>query len=265
MRPSGVALLVLLMLPAKARADEKADCVTAHEEGQVARREGRFDRAREAFAACQRDLCPAAVRSRCSQFARDLEAAKPTLVLVLRDAGGLDVSGARVSIDGKPPVDVSGIGLRLNPGNHTLAVTAPGLPPKEKTIRLSEGAKDMQVIVSLEPSRSASPVPIQREGGPKTATGAWAFAIAGGVSLVAAGALGGAGWVIHQNLKSSCGATGCSESQVAPLRILWPASFAALGVGVVSEALAVVLFAAHARQPTWSALLLASATGGVPF
>ncbi len=266
MRFSFVALSFVLLFASKAQADERAECVTAHEEGQVARREGHFSRAREAFATCQRDACPAAIRSRCSEYARDLEAAQPTVVVVARDATGADAGGARVSIDGAQPVDVSGMGLRLNPGKHTFAVTAPGLLPAEKTVTLSEGIKGMQAVITLDPPHlitlPATPDPAEPS---KPATAAWAFAIGGGVSLLAAGALSGAGWGIHEHLSSTCGGTGCSESQVGTLRVVWPAAFVALGVGVVSEAIAAILFSTNSRAATTSARLLAPLAGGVRF
>jgi hypothetical protein len=266
MRLSFIAFIFLMLFTSRASADDRTECVSAHEEGQVARRDGHFNRAREAFALCQRDVCPAAVRSRCGEYARDLESAQPTVVVVVHDSAGADVSGARVSIDGAHPVDVSGMGLRLDPGKHTFAVTASGLLPAEKTITLSEGIKGMQAVISLEPPTHAGPlaatVPEQRS---KPATAAWAFAAAGGVSLVTAGVLSGAGWMVRDHLSSTCGATGCSAEQVGTLRGVWQASFAALGVGVVSEAIALILFSTRSREASSSARLLAPATDGVRF
>ena len=66
---------------------------------------------------------------------------------------------------------------------------------------------------------------------------------------------------MHESLKSSCGATGCTESQVEPLRFLWPASFVALGVAVVSGVVATILFVTHSREPVRSALVVTSTTG----
>ncbi|HLK39139.1 MAG TPA: hypothetical protein VKU41_20395, partial [Polyangiaceae bacterium] len=100
----------------------------------------------------------------------------------------------------------------------------------------------------------------------RSKTAAWVFAIGGGVSLAAAGVLSGVGWATHENLKSSCGATGCSESRVEPLRILWPASFVALGVGVVSVVVATVLFATGSREtPFHTAWLRAATPEGLRF
>jgi hypothetical protein len=258
MRIHTAAVLVSLVLPGRAWAEDKADCESAYEEGQLARRDGRFDASREAFAACQAEACPAAMRSRCAEFARDLEAAQPSVVVVVRDADGNDLRGATVRVDGAPATAVSAMGLRLNPGSHTLHVEAIDFRPSEKTVTLPEGFKNMPVAFVLErpalPSSSLQPTP-------KSATAAWGFTIVSGLSLVTAGALSGAGWVMHESLKSSCGAAGCTDKQVEPLRVLWPASFAALGVAVVSGVVATILFVTHTREPIRSALTVASPTG----
>jgi hypothetical protein len=265
MRLCCLAVTIFLMLPANARADEQTNCVAAHEEGQVARRDGRFDRARAAFAACQRDECPAAVRSRCSEFARELEAAQPSLVVIVRDVLGTDVRGARVSVDDAPSSDVSAMGLRLNPGSHTVRVEAPGFLPSEKTIVLPEGSKNMQATFSLERPRGLPTLPLAQPAAAKPATAALAFAIGGGVSLVTAGVLSGVGWGIRDNLKSSCGAVGCTENQVEPLRVVWPAAFIALGVGVASAVVATILFVTHRQESARWALVLGRADAGIRF
>jgi hypothetical protein len=252
-----LASLGYLLAPSRAAADEKADCIAAHEEGQLSRRDGRFDRAREAFASCQADACPGPIRARCAEFARDLEAAQPTVVILVRDARGGDIGDARVGIDGGPLAAVSAVALRLNPGRHRMHVEAPGFLPADKTVMLPESVKDMQAIVSMQSTSSAIP---PKEVAPppldSPRTTAWAFAVGSGVSLLAAGALSGAGWIIHSNLKASCGTTGCSDSQVEPLRILWTTSFAALGVGVISGIVAAVFFASGPNPAPTSALLL---------
>jgi hypothetical protein len=282
-RAVAAALIACAIVPSMARADEKVDCVAAHEDGQVARRAGRFDRAREAFTVCQNDACPAAVRTRCAEFARDLEAAQPSIVVVVQDARGADAGDARVSVDGAPPTAIPAMALRLNPGAHVLRVEAPGFLPADKTITLPEGFKNMQAIMTLErqrPPAAALPAPTVAPAGPALtepsgstarATAAWAFAIGGGVSLAGAGVLSAVGWATHSSLKSSCGSTedGCSSSQVEPLRTLWPASFVALSVGIASAIASAVLFTTHshadAARPADVALILGPASAELRF
>ena len=266
MRLGALALLAVSTFAPTASADDVADCLSAHEQGQVDKREGHFDRAREAFANCQRDVCPSAVRARCTEFARSLETAQPTVVVIVHDAKGADVPAARVSVDGAPSVEVSGMGMRLNPGSRRLRVEAPGLPAVEKTIVVHEGVKDAQAVFALGTPSSASLPALEPLVENKPATAAWVFTVTGGVFLAGAGVLSGVGWATHENLKSSCGSTGCPESRVEQLRVLWPASFIALGVGVASAIVATVLFATHSgEQGARSARLLSAAGEGLPF
>ena len=271
------------LLPAEARADEKTDCATAHEQGQVARRAGHFDRAREAFAACQADACPTVVRTRCAEFARELESSQPSAVIVVFEERGGALGNATIGIDGAPPGPVPAMALRLDPGAHTVHAEAPGFVPADQPVTLPEGFKNMQVVVKL--SRPGAPVVAPAPGPQLTSAppvagvppppetpppsppqsgsdvGAWAFAIGGGVALAGAATLSAVGWATHESLKSSCGSTpaGCTSSQVSSLQVIWPASFVALGVGVASAVVATILFANHSKtrspQPTTALLL----------
>jgi hypothetical protein len=260
-------------------ADDNAACLAAHEGGQVARRAGAFDQAREQFAACQRDACPAVLRARCAEFARELEGAQPSIVVIARDARGDDVAEARVTVDGAPPVAVAELAVarRLNPGVHTLHAEAPGLSPADKTFTLPEGMKNMPVVVTLErvgpAPRPPEPTPVVPAPAPSeprpSKRAAWAFAIGSGVSFAAAGTLSGVGWGIHSSLSSSCGTT-CTDSQVEPLRAVWPASFVALGVGVASGVVATLLFLQKPASPAQAAenatgFMIGPAGAGVRF
>jgi hypothetical protein len=252
---------------ATARADDKADCVAAHERGQIARRTGRFDNAREDFAVCQRPQCPAILQARCSDLARELDAAQPTIVVFVRDTLGADVLDARIAVDGAAPASVGtlAVGHPVNPGVHVIRVEASGFPTVDKTFTVPEAAKSLLVSVVLERPTAPPPraPPPQSSGpGPSRAV-AWTFAIGSGVALAGAGTLSAVGWGIHSHLSSSCGTT-CTDSQVAPLRIIWPASFLSLGVGVAAGVAAIILVAHHDREST-SALVLGPAGVGARF
>src|SRR5579872_1943669 len=120
-RGACVALVgALTLMTGVVLADEKTDCIAAHENGQVARRAGHFDRAREAFAVCQADACPSVVRSRCADFARELESAQPSIVVVVVDEHGGPAGDARVSIDGGALGPPAALAVRLDPAKHTV-------------------------------------------------------------------------------------------------------------------------------------------------
>jgi hypothetical protein len=227
--------------PVVALADDtKAACVVHHEQGQVSRRAGKFDAARQEFAFCTGDVCPAPVRRRCVTFLEELDAAQPTVVVAVHDAEGHDVArGLTMAIDGGTPVEVLATAIRVDPGEHILQIRRGGLAPVERRVVVREGDKErrIDVVVGSEPSLAlADP---GRRAAPVSTT-AWVLVGVSAVAFTGAGVTSAVGWGIHTHLASSC-SPACTENQVEPLRVLWPASFVALGVGVVSGAVALTL------------------------
>ena len=64
-------LLARALSPVPARAadgrDEKTQCISASDEGQQLRDDGKFKLAGDAFARCARPTCPGVVRRECAQ------------------------------------------------------------------------------------------------------------------------------------------------------------------------------------------------------
>jgi hypothetical protein len=247
------ALLVAIAVPARADDSEKGDCLAAHEQGQVARRGGHFDEARRLFGRCMLDACPTPVRKRCAELAQSVEAVQPSVILAARDAAGKDIGpGARLSIDGGAPRDLPATALRLDPGEHLLRIEVEGRAAIEARVLVREGERERRIEMS-EAAAPASP-PTEHAGTPvaepspgqdSTSTGAplaaWISAALSGVALVSAATTSAIGWGIRSHLSGTC-SPACSQEQVQPLRVLWPVSFVALGVGLVSGAVAAVLF-----------------------
>lgn len=71
-------------------ADTKADCIAAADQGQSLRDEGKYSRAREAFAKCARDVCPKVVAQSCNRWLHETDEGTPTVVLGAKDAAGQD-------------------------------------------------------------------------------------------------------------------------------------------------------------------------------
>jgi len=244
-RALGLAL-VLAGVPAQAWAqDGKVACVESHEQGQVSRRDGHFSKAREEFSSCTSDACPAPVRQRCSAFLAELDAAQPTIVIALHDPQGRDVgAGLTLSIDAGPPGPVPATAIRLDPGEHALRVQAGTQPPVERPIVVREGEKErrIDIVVAAEQlPRADAAMTYLRPPPPQPSTARYWWLGASGIALVGAAATSAAGWAVHGHLASSCSPS-CSSGQVESLRVLWPASFVALGVGVVTGAVALALF-----------------------
>jgi hypothetical protein len=234
-------MCVLASLPALARADdEKGACLAQHESGQLSRRAGRFDAAREQFAACTADACPPPVQRRCIAFLAELDAAQPTVVIAVHDAGGRDiVHGVSMTLDGARRREVPATAVQLDPGEHTLRLFRGTEAPVDRSFLVREGEKDKRIEVTLAPPRTLVTPAADTATSRVTPGARWLIGVSA-VSLVGAGATSAAGWAIRGHLESSCSPT-CSSSQVDSLRILWPTSFAMLGVGVLTGAIAVTL------------------------
>ncbi len=249
MRRAVVAFAVTFFgaLATPAIAQDTNACVSAYERGQVDRRAGHFDSARASFATCTAEGCPMVVKERCVQFARDLESAQPTVIVVVRDHAARDVAGARVALDGAAATPLPSTALRIDPGEHTLRVeTSAGAAEQHVVVR--EGEKDRRVELTVG-ATGTEPLVEKTTSKP---VAAWAFTIGAGVALATAGVLSGVGWGIYSDLSSSCGHK-CDPSQVAPLTVIWPAAFVALGVGVLAGAIGLTLFVVHPkkREAAW--------------
>jgi hypothetical protein len=76
-----LSLAVSIARAAAADPPPKAACAHAAEDGQRLRTEGKLREARESFTACAAERCPALVRSDCSGWLAEVEAAVPTVVI----------------------------------------------------------------------------------------------------------------------------------------------------------------------------------------
>jgi hypothetical protein len=259
-----IVLALVLAVPSRALADDdKSACLAEHEAGQLSRRAGHFDNAREQFASCTADACPPPVQKRCVAFLAELDAAQPTVVIAVRDLDGHDVvHGVSMTLDGGSPREVPATALRLDPGEHSLRIVRGTSPPSERSFILREGEKDRRVELVLE--REGAAVPAAEPRGHKVGTSSRVLFGVSGVAILGAISTSAAGWAVRGHLESACQPR-CTASQVEPLRVLWPTSFTLLGVGVVSGAIALTLVltkpASSPDRPTWTSGFHASANG----
>jgi hypothetical protein len=161
MRASLLAAAAALSLGAAAplarAADTKAECIAAADQGQSLRDEGKYARAREAFAKCARDTCPRVVARSCNQWLHETDEASPTVVLGAKDAAGLDLTNAEVTLDGSPFAEsLDGKPVQVDPGQHLFRFTHPGSEPVEASVVLRAGEKNRVVGVTLSPTVTAA-------------------------------------------------------------------------------------------------------------
>jgi hypothetical protein len=149
-------LFGLTLAPAARAADPKQECVSAADEGQTARDDGKYRKARELFITCSRSICPSVVLKSCAQWLREVDQDAPTVVLGAKDDGGNDLSTVKVTFDGQPIADqLDGKPIQVDLGEHTLRFEHEGAPPVEQHIVFRAGEKNRAVVVTFH--RDASP------------------------------------------------------------------------------------------------------------
>lgn len=227
--------------PAKT-PDPAERCVAAADRGQALRDEGRLVDARAEFAACGADECPAVVRRECVRWLAEVDERAPSVIFTVKSAGGRDVVGASVALDGKPlPAGGMGRALALDPGPHKLVVRHPAHRPFEQQVVVREREKGRVIELALVPT----------DPGTEPRTVPWLTWVLGGVAVA-----GGAGFGVFWNqgmsdvsdMRRDC-APYCSQERIDDVRPTFLAARISLGVGIAA---AVGAIAAYVFQPTRS-------------
>jgi hypothetical protein len=147
---------------APARASDKQQCVAASEQGQQLRDDGKYQRAREAFASCARPICPPIVQSDCVKWLADLEANSPTVVIVAKDEKGRDLSAVTVTVDGAPlATALDGRPVMIDPGEHHFHYETKGFPPVDDRVLIHASDKSRPLTAQFHalPAPPAPPSP----------------------------------------------------------------------------------------------------------
>jgi hypothetical protein len=258
-----------------AAADDKQQCLNASDQGQSLRDDGKYRKAREAFATCARDSCPAIVRRDCMKWLAELEQSSPSIVVGAKDDKGADLVEVTVTVDGSPLQSrLDGKPVLVDPGEHTFHFETPGHAAVEQRVVVRAGEKSRLIAVQfgnpppppgtpapLAPTPTPAPAP-RPAPGPEDESGhspqaarasAWVF---GGIAVVAFGTeayFGISGLSSRGNLEKTCGPTSsCSQASVNSVRTKFTVADIALGVGVVSTAISAYLFLAAPKEPTSS-------------
>jgi hypothetical protein len=162
-----VALSLAAPCGTAAAADAtKERCVDSNTKAQSLRRQGRFAEARDALRECGDPSCPSLVRDDCAERLDALNRAQPTMILDVKDQDGNDLSGIRLTVDGRVVADpLGGTPVAVDPGEHSFLIESPGRSPLTRTFVLKEGEKDRRERIMLaapqgpaQGSSEASPV-----------------------------------------------------------------------------------------------------------
>ena len=248
-----------------ARADDKAACMSAYEQTQTLRKQGKVDAAREQAAACSRDVCAAFIRSDCAKWLVELKAPESSVVVTVRDAAGRPAASARVSLDGAPWPAKLGVAAPVSAGTHKLVVEIDGEPPHAEDVVVRDGEKSHAVTVSFE--HAAAPVTTSATDAAPPARSPLPWIVGGvGIAGVVVGAVFAA-VVLHDtsvvdsechDATHTCSSTGASAASSGSS--LGPVSTIGFVVGGVGLGGAAALFLLRKPAPSASTAPSASLT-----
>jgi hypothetical protein len=236
---SSVALAVAVLLAAPPASAEPT-CITAYEQTQTLRKDGKPLASKAQAALCARDSCPALLAKDCTKWLAELDAVIPTVVLDPRTPAGALRTDVRVKLDGATLNEkIDGRPIPLEPGAHTFVFDADGAAPVEHSLVLKEGEKNKKVTVSLAAPVTSSGAEASGAGRP-VPLGVWLF---GGAAVVALAT--SAGFAIDGLGKKSdleqCKPR-CAAADVNAMSSSFTLADVALGAGVMAGAAAVYLF-----------------------
>jgi hypothetical protein len=273
-----VAIVLSLGVSVPVWAGTKEDCVHAAEAGQDLRDLGLLRAARAQFIACAAASCPALVRSDCAKWLMAVEAQTPSVIVMVRDRSGRDLTNVRVFVDGQLMArELDGRAIPLDPGAHTFRLERTGGGGAEQRLLLRAGEKNRRVeaVLSVDGMDSTSPA---ARGAPGTsvppvsttlprAVLSWLPRALVGVAVGCAGGSVYLGLSAKHDvdvLRARC-APNCSSSQVDAARRKEMAANALGAVSVLSAGTALYLWLAGPSRDASGAAPIAAplAEGGL--
>jgi hypothetical protein len=229
------------LAPTQARAadPESMACIEAAESGQAARDRGEFLKAREILAMCTAAECPGIIRRDCSTWLEDVRARTPSVIVVVRDATGRDVTAGKLTVDAAPHA-LDGAAIELDPGTHLVRVE--GAATAEERIVVSAGEKGRAVTLTIDQKPAIvapkQPLPPAVTGeGPHVPVGSFLLAGLGVAGFAVFGVFGEMGISDADHLRNTC-APGCQPSDVDAVHTKLIVADVGLGVGIVAVAAA---------------------------
>src|SRR6185369_11980247 len=89
-----VVVLLAVLTPRAAHADEIDRCLSAHTDAQRLRQDGKLRAERDALLVCTRQICPGVVRAECAAWLVEVDGLIPTLLIAARTPIGSDIADA---------------------------------------------------------------------------------------------------------------------------------------------------------------------------
>jgi hypothetical protein len=230
-----------------------AACLSSFDKSQALRREKRLLEAKKELVACSQQSCPGVVTVKCQQWLEEVKAGVPSIVVSAKD-GGKDIFDVKVFIDDSMKLEsLDGTALELDIGPRKIRAVR-GKETKERTVLVSEGAKNRMVEFDFTPPKPPPPpvpVPLPAPVEPIAPPGSgfsmhplsWLGFSLGLVGIVVGSITGGFAFDRVGELDSKCTSGVCDahlKDEFAPSEALNHASTVSFAVGGAGIVLGVV-------------------------
>lgn len=151
--------LSLTLFSSSALADPKA-CITAHAAGQREAKAGHLRLATQLYTTCGSDeTCPSQLLQECAELLRSVQQTMPTVIFMVIDEKGEDVSAVKVFSTDELIVDgLDGRAVQIDPGKHRLRLLLRSGEVLNSDVLIREGEKNRLIQVSVKGTHE-EPVP----------------------------------------------------------------------------------------------------------
>jgi hypothetical protein len=252
-KPIWLVIPALVSLTSSAAADEKLACVAAADAAQQQRSAGKLRQARASLHICAREVCPAIVKSDCTQWLAEVEASVPTIVLRAQDPRGQDLNDVKVQLDGVVIADrIDGMPIEIDPGQHVFAAEHAGSKKLRQDVVIRTGDRNRTISLVLEDVEPILPVIVPPMSGAsaraRISPFAWVFA---GLAVAAGGtgAYFGARSISEKNRFERTCSPSCNADDVAATRRREDIATVTVGAAIVSAGVAAYFFLSPSKPP----------------
>lgn len=226
---------------AHAQRNKAASCRVVRK-AQALKTRQKYRQAQQMLQGCVTSQCSDSERTRCASELQKLERSIPSIVVLVTDGTGNDVTDISVSLDGETLVEaLDGHAIAVDPGEHQFVFQRTGQPSVERTVKLVKGQKFRPIQIEMV---SPQPEPVVASGAPASDTGRWVagmtlgvVGLAGGVAFALAGSSAKTGETDLANCRDAD--RGCPQGRIDSAEARFDVANVALGVGVLSLGAAV--------------------------
>jgi len=232
-----------LLAPRPAWSQEVETCITAHEQGQRLRKQGKLSSARAELEACTKPSCPAPIQRDCAEWREEIVNVLPTVVISVTDGeDGPQLDDVTVLVDGEVlQRGLDGRALPVDPGERSFRFEAADGRSVERRLVILEGVKNRVVRVALSEEEDSGGGPAEEQAWPATVPPSfWAAGAIGVVGFAGFGILGGVGLSKESSLRNDC-AGSCTQDEVDEVRSFYIVADVMGVVGIAGLATAAVI------------------------